>query len=62
VTVTTPEGHTIWSYAATSTPGQGLTAIADLPGSTLFNTGIGLFATHAYGYDAAGGRILITPL
>ena len=62
ISVTTAGGQSVWSYTATNTPGQGLTIVTALPGTTQFNTGIGIFTTHMVGYDAVDGRILVTPL
>jgi hypothetical protein len=53
-------GQTLWSYTTNNTPGDGLTTVGALPGTTRFNTGIGFFTTHVVGYDAKGGHILVT--
>jgi hypothetical protein len=60
ISVAPSSGQTLWSYTTTNTPGDGLTSVGALPGTTRFNTGIGFFTTHVVGYDAKDGRILVT--
>src|ERR1700677_506102 len=60
VSVAPSGGQTLWSYTTNNTPGDGLTSVGALPGTTRFNTGIGFFTTHVVGYDAKQGRILVT--
>jgi hypothetical protein len=60
VSVAPSGGGTLWSYSANNTPGDGLTVVGALPGTTRFNTGIGFFTAHLVGYDAKSGHILVT--
>ncbi len=61
VSLASPSGEPLWSFAAGSTDGDNKVRAESLGSETMYNTGIAFYYTHVVGFDWANGQLLVTP-